>query len=99
MNFDAAFARAVGSDSEALAGVYHREYWGPAGCDAVPDALKYVLFQAAMLYGVGQAIRMLQHAVHEPEDGSLSPALIQAVSSAEPTVVLFRFEAARRVAS
>ena len=32
--------------------IYHRDYWGPAGCDAVPDGLRFDLFDMAVNSGV-----------------------------------------------
>jgi lysozyme family protein len=78
--------------------LYRRDYWGPAGCDAVHDSLKYPLFDAAVNQGVTRAIKMLQHAVHETEDGILGPRTLQAVGSIESARIVFRFMAARLVA-
>lgn len=77
--------------------IYLRDYWGPAGCDAVPDALKFDLFDMAVNQGVGSAIKCLQHAVGETEDGVLGPLTLQAAQSAPPMRLLFRFDAARLV--
>jgi lysozyme family protein len=78
--------------------IYRRDYWGAAGCDAVPDMLKYPLFDAAVNQGVGRAVRMLQHAVHESEDGVLGPRTLQAIGSVDSARIAFRFMAARLVA-
>lgn len=78
--------------------IYQRDYWGPAGCDVVPDAVRYALFDAAVNQGVGNAVRMLQHAVHEDIDGILGPRTVQAIQSMDPARMLFRFDAARLVA-
>jgi lysozyme family protein len=77
--------------------LYQRDYWGPAGCDAVPDLLKFDLFDMAVNQGVGTAIRALQYACGEAEDGVLGPLTLQAVQSANPGRLLFRFDAARLV--
>jgi lysozyme family protein len=78
--------------------LYRRDYWGPAGCDAVPDPLKFDLFDSAVNQGVHAAIKMLQHAVGETEDGVLGPLTLQALQSANPASLLFRFDAARLIA-
>jgi lysozyme family protein len=35
--------------------LYRRDFWGPAGCDAVPDALKFDVFDMAVNSGQGNA--------------------------------------------
>ena len=78
--------------------IYQRDYWGPAGCDAAPDVLRYALFDAAVNQGVRAAVEMLQHAVGEVEDGILGASTLQALQSMDPARLLFRFDAARLVA-
>lgn len=78
--------------------LYGRDYWGPAGCDAVPDVVRFDLFDMAVNQGVHAAIKALQHAVGETEDGVLGPLTLQAVQSTPAHRLLFRFDAARLVA-
>lgn len=78
--------------------IYKRDYWGAAGCDAVPDILRFDLFDMAVNQGVKSAIRALQHAVGEHEDGILGPRTLQAIQSTPEHRMLFRFDAARLVA-
>ena len=40
--------------------IYRADFWGPAGCDAVPDELKYPLFDFAVNSGPKTAVRTLQ---------------------------------------
>lgn len=75
--------------------IYRRDFWGPAGCDAVPDALKFDLFDCAVNSGVGAAVRMLQRVVCEKADGILGPRTLQAVQSMAPTRLVARFAGAR----
>jgi lysozyme family protein len=42
--------------------IYKRDYWGPAGCDTVPDGIKFDLFDMAVNSGVKPAVRTLQKA-------------------------------------
>lgn len=77
--------------------IYARDYWGPAGCDAVPQILKFELFDMAVNQGVGSAVKALQHAASVFEDGKLGPNTLQAVQSAHPIRLLMRFDAARLV--
>lgn len=75
--------------------LYRRDYWGPAGCDAVPDAARFDLFDMAVNSGVKPAVKMLQKAVGETQDGILGPRTLQAVSSMPPARLCARFNGAR----
>lgn len=79
------------------AAIYQVKYWTAAGCDAVPDVLKFDLFDMAVNQGVPSAVKALQHAVGVTEDGALGPATLTAVKAALPVRLLFRFDAARLV--
>lgn len=97
---DPAFPRSLGADLSlrALAASFYQvAYWTPAGCDAVPDILKYDLFDMAVNQGVVAAVKALQHAAGVVEDGVLGQATLQAVAAALPVRLLFRFDAARLV--
>lgn len=71
--------------------IYRRDYWGPAGCDAVPGPIRFDLFDTAVNAGPKTAVRFLQHAVRETPDGILGPRTLQAVSSMEPHRLVARF--------
>ncbi len=75
--------------------IYQRDFWGPAGCDAVPPALRFDLFDMAVNAGVGKAIRTLQRAVGETEDGIIGPRTLQAISSMPPARLIARFNGHR----
>jgi lysozyme family protein len=75
--------------------LYLRDYWGPAGCDALPDALKLQVFDMAVNSGVMAAIRALQKATGEAEDGKLGPHTLQAVQSMPVMRLVARFNGAR----
>lgn len=78
--------------------LYRRDYWGPAGCDAVPDAIKFDLFDMAVNSGVKPAVRTLQRAAGVPEqevDGILGPRTLQAVLVMHPARLSARFNGAR----
>lgn len=61
--------------------LYLRDYWGPAGCDAVPDGIKFDLFDMAVNSGAVTAIKTLQRAVGATPDGILGPKTLQAINS------------------
>jgi len=71
--------------------IYRRDYWSPAGCDAVPDAVKFDLFDTAVNGGVVTAIKLLQRALQTADDGILGPLTLQAACSMEPGRLLARF--------
>ena len=75
--------------------LYRRDYWGPAGCDAVPEAVKLPLFDAAVNSGVRAAINMLQLACGADLDGVLGPHTLLAVQSMPPERVAARLNGAR----
>lgn len=75
--------------------LYRRDYWGPAGCDVVPDMIKFDLFDTAVNSGYKTAIKMLQKAVVELPDGGLGPHTLQAVLSMPPLRLLARFNGYR----
>ena len=75
--------------------IYVRDFWGAAGCDAVPDAIKFDLFDCAVNSGVRTAIRMLQRCVGETADGILGPLTLQAVQSMPTPRLLARFNGQR----
>lgn len=75
--------------------IYLRDFWGPAGCDAVPDAVKFDLFDAAVNSGVKAAAKMLQRAVGETQDGIIGPRTLQAVQSMPAPRLVARFNGVR----
>jgi len=85
----------AGLTVERVKTLYLRDYWGPAGCDLVPDAIKFDLFDAAVNSGVRGAVRMLQRSVGAVADGTLGPKTLQAVSNMDPAKALLRFNAGR----
>lgn len=80
---------------EQAAQIYRRDYWGPAGCDSVPDALRMDLFDMAVNSGVKTAVKCLQRAVGEEEDGVIGPHTLQAIQSMPAARLLARFNGER----
>lgn len=60
--------------------IYRRDFWGPAGCDAVPDALKYPLFDFAVNSGPKTAVRTLQKRLQVETDGIIGPITLMEIS-------------------
>jgi lysozyme family protein len=75
--------------------IYRAKYWTPAGCDIVPDGLKFDLFDLAVNSGPGRAARLLQRAVGALEDGSIGPKTLMSVHNMPIDRVLRRLDAHR----
>lgn len=78
--------------------IYLADFWGPAGCDAVPSPIKADLFDMAVHAGVKTAVRCLQRAVGETADGILGPKTLQAVQSMPAPRLVARFNGQRLAA-
>jgi lysozyme family protein len=75
--------------------IYRRDFWGPAGCDAMPDAIRFDVFDMAVNSGMRPTIKALQKATGETEDGVLGPRTLQAIQSMPATRLVARFNGAR----
>jgi lysozyme family protein len=78
--------------------IYRRDYWGPAGCDAVPAAIKFDLFDMAVNSGRLAAVRTLQRAAGlsgAEVDGRLGPRTLAAVQAVPAARLVARFNGAR----
>jgi len=64
--------------------IYRRNYWAPLRLDEMPEAVRYVVFDAAVNSGVGQAAKWLQRAVSVEADGQVGPKTLMAVKVADP---------------
>jgi len=71
--------------------IYKRDYWDRAQCDKIPPSVAYVLFDAAVNSGIGQAIRFLQRAVNVADDGVIGPMTIAAVTRLDAESVCARY--------
>lgn len=71
--------------------LYLRDYWGPAGCDAVPDGIKFDLFDMAVNGGVISATKCLQRAAGVLADGQIGPITLQALTNMPAPRLIARF--------
>lgn len=85
----------AGMTLERAKQIYLRDYWGPAGCDAVPEAVKFHLFDMAVNSGVKTAIQTMQRAVQARPDGLLGPLTLQAIQSMPAPRFVARFNGQR----
>lgn len=70
--------------------IYALSYWGPAGCDRVPEGVKYPLFDYAVNSGVSQAVKSLQRCVGAVDDGVFGPKTLAAVNEVDPIRLVAR---------
>lgn len=60
--------------------IYLYDFWGPAGCAAVPPALKYPLFDFAVNSGPKAAVRALQRRLGVEADGIIGPVTLMEIA-------------------
>ena len=75
--------------------IYKERYWDAVRADALPEAVRYAVFDAAVNSGPRQAILWLQRAVGVKADGIIGPKTLAAVRTADPEQVLRRMLSAR----
>jgi lysozyme family protein len=75
--------------------IYQRDFWGPAGCDGVPAAVRFDVFDMAVNSGVRAAVKCLQGAAGAEQDGVLGPKTLQAVGVLDGARLSARFNGAR----
>lgn len=80
---------------ERAKALYLRDYWGPAGCDAVPHGIRFDLFDMAVNSGVKAAVKTLQKAAGAEPDGVLGPKTLAAVQVHPTPRLVARFNGAR----
>jgi lysozyme family protein len=85
----------AGLTLERAKAIYRRDFWGPAGCEAVPEPLRFDLFDMAVNAGVKRAVIALQAACGETRDGILGPRTLQALSSMPTPRLIARFNGHR----
>lgn len=75
--------------------IYLEEYWKPVQAEALPPAVRYAVFDAAVNSGVRQSVLWLQRALGVADDGVLGPRTLAAANSANPEVLRARMIAQR----
>lgn len=68
--------------------VYKEGYWDPVRADALPDVLRYPVFDAAVNSGVRQGSRWLQEAIGATTDGIIGPQSISFAQKADPEITV-----------
>lgn len=77
--------------------IYRVDFWARAGCDAVPDAIKFDLFDTAVNSGPVTAAKLVQRAVGEVDDGLIGPRTLLALGSMPAPRLVARFNAQRLI--
>ena len=75
--------------------IYKDRYWDAVRAEELPEAIRYVVFDAAVNSGPRQAIRWLQRAVGVRDDGVIGPITLSAVRATDPQALLRRILSAR----
>lgn len=75
--------------------IYFNEYWKPLNIDALPEVLRYLVFDAGVNSGVSLSARWLQGAVGAKLDGIIGPQTLAAVQAADANAVARRMLAKR----
>ena len=75
--------------------IYKERYWDAVRADELPEAVRYVVFDAAVNSGPRQAIRWLQRAAGAKDDGIIGPQTLAAVRAADPEQLVRRMLAQR----
>lgn len=71
--------------------IYRERYWDAVRAEQLPAQVRYVVFDAAVNSGVGQAARWLQRAVGVRDDGVIGPQTLAAVAQHNPEALTRRF--------
>lgn len=75
--------------------IARRQYWDAVSADLMPAAVRFPLFDMAYNSGAGQAVKLLQRAVHVDEDGKVGPHTLMAVNTYNPTATAARLNGHR----
>lgn len=71
--------------------IYQDRYWHAVKAEQLPAQVRYLVFDAAVNSGVGQAARWLQRAVGVKDDGVIGPQTLLALSQADTEALARRY--------
>lgn len=75
--------------------IYKKLYWEAIRADELPDEVRFAVFDAAVNSGTGRAIKWLQQAVNEVQDGVIGSMTLRAVRQNIPLIVATRVNGLR----
>lgn len=81
---------------ETLRDIYHKQYWQPAACPAMPARLAFFHFDAAVNHGLKGAARLLQQALGVTDDGDIGPITLRAANTSNTAECIDRYAERRR---
>lgn len=70
--------------------IYKDRYWDTVKAEQLPPAVRYVVFDAAVNSGPGQAVKWLQRALGVADDGVIGPKTLAAANAANPDALRMR---------
>jgi lysozyme family protein len=70
--------------------IYKDRYWDTVKAEQLPPAVRYVVFDAAVNSGPGQAVKWLQRALGVADDGVIGPRTLAAANAANPDALKMR---------
>lgn len=70
--------------------IYKDKYWDAVKAEQLPPAVRYVVFDAAVNSGPGQATKWLQRALGVLDDGVIGPKTLAAANAANPDALKMR---------
>ncbi len=75
--------------------IYLRDFWQRGRMDALPPALAFQAFDAAVNHGIQTAICLVQRAAGVTDDGHIGPVTLAALTGKSTTDLLMQFIAER----
>jgi len=84
----------VDATREQCKAIYKANYWDPLHCDSLNPGVAFVLFNDAVLSGVGSAARLLQRVVGATEDGVIGPQTLGLANALPARALIDRLTAA-----
>ncbi len=82
---------------EQAIALYKRDFWDRINLDTMPFGVAYQLLDFAVNSGSVTALRTIQRSVGVADDGHIGPHTLDAISKAEPHVLIMNFLAERLV--
>lgn len=70
--------------------IYKDRYWDTVKAEQLPPAVRYVVFDAAVNSGPGQAAKWLQRALGVADDGVIGPKTLAAANASNPDALKMR---------
>jgi len=86
----------AGMTKEKAREIYREDYWDKLNCDALPPAIRLIVFDAGVNHGVHWAARALQSLANVKLDGNIGPITAAAVGELNARKTLLRYAQKRK---